>query len=277
MKDMETISIRECIFGIWRDTRQAIKHMPLLFLAVFVISLAAVYGEYVWDALAQINGHSKIISDSMIKSPFMSELIGFMNGIGNAVIAIPLIRFSLRDESLAIENASVRVYVRYFIFWIGLIVASMIILISIHFFGSAILSIAGINQAGKISIIRTAKILVLCGCTYLAARCSLVFPHIALGGQVDWFAAWRDTRGHFWKIACIEAIAVQLPGYIAGTQLLPFLRSHYPTLIFVLPLRAAAKVMAITLATICLAWLYKCFANNIRHSVLPTEKWRIDN
>lgn len=248
--------------------------MPLLFLVVFVISLGAMYGEHLW--YVSIRASVGAVPISMLRSPSANALLRHLGGIGDAIIAVPLIRLSLRNDSFFISNESFRVYLRYFIYWISF-VASAVALVAFVQSVSTIMLAAEIDQAGKLATIQTAKILMICGCAYFFARSSLVFPHIAVGGYVDWRTAWRDTRGNFWKIACIEIIAVQSPTYILDTQVIPFIHSHFTMLVFLLLSQATAKVLVISLSANCLAWLYRCFAREIRSSVTHLDKWQIKN
>jgi hypothetical protein len=54
----------------------------------------------------------------------------------------------------------------------------------------------------------TLAVLVVCGVSFVSARLSLLFPHTAAGGRIQWRAAWEDTRGHFWFISTAAVLAI---------------------------------------------------------------------
>ena len=273
---MRSLSLKKCITGIWLDSGRATRKMPLLFLLVFLVTLGVMYGEHFMNLVIHENERSNDGSIQAMSFLFVKGLIRRMSGIADAIIAIPLIRWSLKNEEFEFSKLSVYTYFRYFIIWMGFVILTVFPLTFALLIGPTF-GIGGLDRVDQFAVTQTAKIMMLFACTYVAARSALVFPHIALGGRIDWQAMWNDTQGHVWKIICIEAMSVQLPSYIESVFFMPFVRRNFSDLYLILSVQAVTKVVFMTLSAVSLAWIYRCFAKEI---LIPGEignDWKMKN
>lgn len=105
----------------------------------------------------------------------------------------------------------------------------------------------------------------LCVVIFIAIRFSLLFCHVGIGRAIRWRASWRDTRGHFWRIAVSHMLALApLEVFLIG--LFALLRawsgmgtrptSLYPIAIVVSLFSSLGMVVGAT----CACWLYRRFA-----------------
>ncbi|QIE22558.1 hypothetical protein [Caballeronia sp. SBC2] len=224
---MEDITLRQCLKGAWRDAASAVRHMPIVFLVAFVAVLATATAGY----KAQFPGmEASGASLTAMTSTSAGHAAGFAQGLISlgvtfvqtlilAVLAVFVVRFAMKLNAepagasatsapvlpaTRLWDAGIR---RYFLLCIALIagyVGAMLAVV-IVWIG---LRLAGLSSGTSMAATATLAILVVCGVSYVSARLSLLFPHTAAGGRIQWRAAWEDTRGHFWFITTAAVLAI---------------------------------------------------------------------
>ena len=227
---MEDITLRQCLKGAWRDAASAVRHMPIVFLVAFVAVLATATAGYKaqFPGMAASGGSLSAMTSSSAghAAGFAQGLISlgvtFVQTLILAVLAVFVVRFAMKlnAEPAAASAASAtsapvlpaaRLWDagirRYFLLCIALIagyVGAMLAVV-IVWIG---LRLAGLSSGTSMAAAATLAILVACGVSYVSARLSLLFPHTAAGGRIQWRAAWEDTRGHFWFITTAAVLAI---------------------------------------------------------------------
>jgi len=221
---MEDITLRQCLKGAWRDAASAVRHMPIVFLVAFVAVLATATAGYKaqFPGIAASGGSLTAMTSSSAghAAGFTQGLISlgvtFVQTLILAVLAVFVVRFAMKlsAESAAASATSEPVIPatrlwdagirRYFLLCIALIagyVGAMLAVV-IVWIG---LRLAGLSSGTSMA---TLAVLVVCGVSFVSARLSLLFPHTAAGGRIQWRAAWEDTRGHFWFISTAAVLAI---------------------------------------------------------------------
>lgn len=128
---------------------------------------------------------------------------------------------------------------------------------------SAVAKNTGLNGSSESAFMQTIIIFLKILLNYVMARSVLLFPHIALGGEIEWAAAWRDTAGHFFVIAFIYGTISTLPSYIISNLMIRYISSVEMNIYFVFPLQAGIKLFLVMLGNSALAWIYLKFARKI--------------
>ena len=224
---MEDITLRQCLTGAWRDAASAVRHMPIVFLVAFVAVLATGTAGY----KAQFSGLAA--SDSSLTAMTSSSAghaAGFTQGLVSlgvtflqtlvlAVLAVFVVRFAMKLHAESAASAAAPVSTpapmhlwdagirRYFLLCIALLAGYVgaALAVMIAWIG---LRLAGVSSGTSMAAAATLAVLVVCGVSYVSARLALLFPHTAVGGRIQWRAAWEDTRGHFWFITTAALLAI---------------------------------------------------------------------
>lgn len=128
---------------------------------------------------------------------------------------------------------------------------------------TAICRTAGLTGNNETPFAQTVTLLLRILFNYVVARSALLFPYIALGGKIEWKAAWRDTHGNFFVIAFIYIIASRLPAYIVANSVIQYISGSKMNIFLVFALQAGTKLTLSLLAVSAFAWIYLSFSNDI--------------
>ncbi|WP_147426631.1 hypothetical protein [Trinickia fusca] len=114
---------------------------------------------------------------------------------------------------------------------------------------------------------------------FFSTRLGLTFTHIAIGHDADWFASWRDTRGHFWTIARLYLIAsgpfdvLERILFTAGPNV--HLHGIAVSPIVLAVARATCDYLNWALTAASCAWLYRRYARLLLELVQIPESSRV--
>jgi hypothetical protein len=285
---MEDITLRQCLKGAWRDAASAVRHMPIVFLVAFVAVLAtgtAGYKAQFPDMAAAGGSLSAMTSSSAghasaATQGLVSLGVTFVQTLVLAVLAVFVVRFAIKLHAepgavsarpapaappIRLWDAGVR---RYFLLCIALIAgyvgATLAVLIA--WIG---LRLAGMSSGTSTAAAATLAVLAVCGVSYVSARLSLLFPHTAAGGQIQWRAAWEDTRGHFWFITTAAVLAI-LPVVGIATvltvvaEMLATAASAGSLTMGLMVVQSVGTLLYTATGATCSVWLYRKFAAILR-------------
>ena len=285
---MEDITLRQCLKGAWRDAASAVRNMPIVFLVAFVAVLAtgtagykaqfsgmAASGSSLTAMTNSSAGHSDGFTQGLI-----SLGITFVQTLVLAVLAVFVVRFAMKlsAEPVAASatptpilpatrlwDAGVR---RYFLLCIALLAGYVgaTLAVMIAWIG---LRLAGLSSGTSMAGTATLAVLAVCGVSYVSARLSLLFPHTAAGGRIQWRAAWEDTRGHFWFIATAALLAI-LPIVGIATvltvvaEMLAAAGSIGSLTLGLMIVQSVGTLLYTATGATCSVWLYRKFAAILR-------------
>jgi hypothetical protein len=258
-------SVAKCILDVWRDVWVTFERMPGLFLvalAISVVALAAVYFLEVAVGPGLCHGGDAIANPTLrevIGSPYVKTSLNHLGGVAAVMVAVPLIRYALSANGLPIGASATMSSIRYATLWfifINLGVAALLIAGILQ----RMLSVLDVPNGWAIEVVRVARFAMMIAQVYFSARFALILPHIALGGKLKWRTAWEDTKGRFFEIAIIDAMAAQLPVWILNRAALPALLKNIPYVWAGLVACAIFNVFAIYISTLSLARIYERFA-----------------
>ncbi|WP_158941186.1 hypothetical protein [Burkholderia sp. S171] len=287
---MEDITLRQCLKGAWRDAASAVRHMPIVFLVAFVAVLATGTAGY----KAQFPGLEASGSTlTAMTSSSAGHAAGFTQGLISlgvtfiqtlilAVLAVFVVRFAMKLSAEPVGASATSVPVppatrlwdagirRYFLLCIALIAGYVgaMLAVAIVWIG---LRLAGLSSGTSMAATATLAVLAVCGVSYVSARLSLLFPHTAAGGRIQWRAAWEDTRGHFWFITTAAVLAI-LPIVGIATvltviaEMLATTGSAGSLTMGLLVVQSVGTLLYTATGATCSVWLYRKFA-----AILATE------
>jgi hypothetical protein len=285
---MEDITLRQCLTGAWRDAASAVRHMPVVFLVAFVAVLATGTAGY----KAQFSGIAA--SDSSLTAMTSSSAghaAGFTQGLISlgitfvqtpvlAVLAVFVVRFAMKLHAepaaaaatpapmpapMRLWDAGIR---RYFLLCVALLAGYVgaALAVVIVWIG---LRLAGLSSGTSMAAAATLAVLVVCGVSYVSARLALLFPHTAVGGRIQWRAAWEDTRGHFWFITTAALLAI-LPVVGIATvltvlaEMLATAGSIGSLTMGLMVVQSVGTLLYTATGATCSVWLYRKFAAILR-------------
>jgi hypothetical protein len=285
---MEDITLRQCLTGAWRDAASAVRHMPIVFLVAFVAVLATGTAGY----KAQFSGLAASESSlTAMTSSSAGHAAGFTQGLISlgvtfvqtlvlAVLAVFVVRFAMKLRAepavvaptpasapaftpppMRIWDAGIR---RYFVLCIALLAGYVgaALAVMIAWIG---LRLAGLSSGTSMAAAATLAVLVVCGVSYVSARLALLFPHTAVGGRIQWRAAWEDTRGHFWFITTAALLAI-LPVVGIATvltvvaEMLAAAGSIGSLTMGLMVVQSVGTLLYTATGATCSVWLYRKFA-----------------
>jgi hypothetical protein len=260
---MAEVPIEKCIAGAWRDTLCAIEKMPILFFVMFGVSLGMVRIEHITHLHAALHASGRLPYDVFYAAPYFQILANHGGNIGEPILAIPVIRFAINGDVSRLSSISFRVYGRCFA--ISIVLAAVVILaIAIVQVAEAALPAGGVDIQNNAPATQTLLTLRLIAVAYVFARGALLFPHVALGGRMNWQAAWFDTHGQALRVACIYGIGSLIPGYLLTQLFLPLLHQSFASASLDLFAEALVRLFMWTLSSATLAWIYRKYARTIR-------------
>src|SRR5471032_104180 len=282
---MEDITLRQCLKGAWRDAASAVRHMPIVFLVAFVAVLATGTAGYKaqFSGIAASGGSLTAMTSSSAghSDGFTQGLISLgITFVQTLVLAVFVVRFAMKLSAepaaasatptpilpaTRLWDAGIR---RYFLLCVALIagyvgatLAVMIVWIGLR--------LAGLSSGTSMAATATLAVLVVCGVSYASARLSLLFPHTAAGGRIQWRAAWEDTRGHFWFIATAALLAI-LPIVGIATvltvvaEMLGTAGAIGSLTLGLMVVQSVGTLLYTATGATCSVWLYRKFAAILR-------------
>jgi hypothetical protein len=280
---MEDITLRQCLKGAWRDSASALRHMPIAFVLAFVAVLATGTIGYKaqFTGAASAGGSLSAMTRSSagqaagIDQGLLSLGVTFVQTLVLAVLAVLVIRFAMKlntepgaastvpstpttPPAMRFGDAGVR---RYFVLCIALLAGYVgaTLAVIVVWIG---LRLAGLSSGTSMAATATLGVLVVCGVSYVSVRLSLLFPHTAAGGRIQWRAAWEDTRGHFWFIGTAAVLAI-LPIIAIATvltmiaEMLATLGSDVSLTMGLMLVQSVGTVLYTATGATCSVWLYR--------------------
>jgi hypothetical protein len=206
--------------------------------------------------------------------------VTFVQTLVLAVLAVFVVRFAMKLHAepataaatpapapapMRLWDAGIR---RYFLLciallagYVGAALAVMIVWIGLR--------LAGLSSGTSMAAAATLAVLVVCGVSYLSARLALLFPHTAVGGRIQWRAAWEDTRGHFWFITTAALLAI-LPVVGIATvltvlaEMLATAGSIGSLTMGLMVVQSVGTLLYTATGATCSVWLYRKFAAILR-------------
>jgi hypothetical protein len=283
----EPITLGQCFRGSWRDTGRAIRAMPTLFMVVFVLVFLTIAGSSAFldtqqTAASFTTAGGAFGSHASVSNSLTTIAIEFAQWVVLAVLAVQVIRFAMaasadpaadgdkpvQAPALRLWDAGVRRYLVLCIVMAGAYVAMAVGIVLVVL----ALRVVGVTGGSSYAASATLAVLALCGMSYVWARLSLLFPHTAAGGQLQWRAAWNDSRSHFWMIAT-TAVVVILPVMAVSTmisvmaELMGTIDSIGAITYGVLIIQSAATLLYAATTATCSVWLYRRFAAQLVRTV----------
>ena len=278
---MEVITLNQCFKGAWRDAGRVMRSMPLFFIVCFVLVLASSiagnqFQSMVGDpsglsgapmsATALASAHGAAIGDGL-----ESMGLALLQGIVIAALAVQVIRFTMLSDVVlpdAIPKPPMRLwdagFRRYFLLFLLLVAGYVAVAIAVLVIW-AIARFSDLDTGSTYALTLTVAVLALCGASYVSARFALLFPFVAAGGRMQWRAAWKDSRGHFWFISMATLVTL-LPVLASAVVLAAVAQLAMPTgasddlSIPLLVLQTLVTVLYTATTASCSVWLYRKFA-----------------
>jgi hypothetical protein len=290
---MEDITLRQCLKGAWRDAASALRHMPIVFVLAFVAVLATGtvgYKAQFSEAAAAGGSLSATSSSSAghaagINQGLISLGVTLVQTLVLAVMAVLVIRFAMKLNAEPGAASAVPVvpatsatppaarfgvagFRRYFLLCIALLAGYVAATLAVIVVWIG-LRLSGLSSGTSMAAAATLAVLVICGVSYVSARLSLLFPHTAAGGRIQWRAAWEDTRGHFWFITTAAVLAI-LP-IIAIATVLTMIAEMLATggsigslTMGLMLVQSVGTVLYTATGATCSVWLYKKYGAILR-------------
>jgi hypothetical protein len=285
---MEDITLRQCLKGAWRDAASAVRHMPIVFLVAFVAVLATATAGYTaqFPGMAESGGSLTAMTGSSaghaagFGQALVSLGVTFVQTLILAVLAVFVVRFAMKLSAEPAEASAISAPVlpatrlwdagirRYFLLCIALVAGYVgaTLAVVIVWIG---LRLAGLSSGTSMAATATLAVLAVCGVSYVSARLSLLFPHTAAGGRIQWRAAWEDTRGHFWFITTAAVLAI-LPIICIATvltviaEMLATAGSIGSLTMGLMVVQSVGTLLYTATGATCSVWLYRKFAAILR-------------
>jgi len=272
---MQNLTFSQCFKGAWHDTAQAIVKMPLLTLILFGFSLAVfLNADQQFASMQQTAGAAD--SGSLASLFSVGALICVF--ITTARVIRLCVQGEVQRPMLAGVNRLVLLNLIYMacVTVVVVVVALAYMGLSTHKGTGTGASVIAANRpyATALLILTAVVALLIVAVVVLVAvvvRLILMTPHVVLGGTFEWRKAWRDTRGHFWRIF-VTLIGILAPVVIIyvplalGSQSL-VMRADTGSLLYDAALFTSTLcyVVYTIVSAAAYAWLYKRFANTLLH------------
>ncbi len=266
---MEQFTLKECFNGAWRDAGRSVLNRPGLFVLLIGYALSmCIRVQMQLDEAAgtSIMGHAPI--------RLMCSLVQAATWIGLPVQAA---RYVLLGPSQA--RAS-RFFDRgFWRYWrvclvIGLAVGAVGLAGALSLYLVARGLGHQLDRTSLLLVIVVAALFAAALLIYVSARMCLLLCHVAIGGSARWRAAWRDTRGQFWRIwgtqfvVALPLSVVPIVCYILAPPVLRTLGGNSTTWFFGIISGVSVAVWC-TVNVSSSAWLYRRYANEIRETTTP--------
>jgi hypothetical protein len=264
---LESITLKDCFKGSWRDAGGAMLSRPLTFMVFFVLILLS----------CLLNAHFEIAATSArtigaAHAALNQQLLRLISICANLLWTLmasaQVMRFSLLGVA---KNQAMAIIDRNFLRYAGLLFA---VLLSFPI-SALVLSISLIKFAsgtvirhGIMPLAMTCSVLLASGFLYIAVRLSLLLCNAAVGKRSSYALTWKATGGHFWRIFATH-IVVYLP--IVGIAILiasfdGFLKKTVAPGVFFLfngVAYAVISMIMITTSAACSAWFYRRYVPNV--------------
>jgi len=260
---MQFITKTQCFRGSWRDTAQALYKLPLTFCVTFMLLLIV---SYTVDRSPMASFSRKIAYHGFLCLTTLLTLVVSAN------LAIRVSRYTLLGETRGTAKGSLQRYLLLPLITccgVGILVPfalflGFMLIYLLHSFGIA-------NDASTALFVGGASIAFFFGGVgYVWVRLSLLYPHIAAGGKLDWRDAWYDSQDHFWEMLAMF-ICTTLPITIVSTVLEIYLPHVFAKLGSAGLLHDIWMFFAIVLHLVnlalcaaCSTWIYRRFAKELQ-------------
>lgn len=266
MDQVETVALRQYLAAVWKDVKSATFGRPVI---ASILLVALTLGNYVG-----INANvAEAASEKGSLAHFGEWLTGALAGGARLLIGVAIAMLVIRHAML---GAKARFRLMNLAYWkcVGAVT-----LLELGVFGLAMsIAVGAIIATDSVNtwlIVAAAYGVAL----FFSVRLGLTFTHIAIGHDADWFASWRDTRGHFWTIARLYLVAsgpfdvLERILFTAG----PGVHLHgiaVPHIVLAVA-RATCDYLNWALTAASAAWLYRRYARLLLELVQIPESSRI--
>lgn len=276
---MESITIGQCFKGAWKDAGPALRYRPRAVLIIFAL-LAII--TYVQNALMLLIPSPVVIAiatyghEAIYLLPVIFIVIEFFAFAG---LSVQVERHTLLGadaaRSLAFFDKGFWKFVGVcLLLWLLFAVAMTALFDAVmlmprlrDFTEQGFLADHATDLAWLAGMLALFAIAL-----FVSIRLSLLLCHVATGGRTLWRAAWRDTRGHFWKIVAtylaigLPMLVITIAYGVIKTEFIAVLLSHgmEDLIVFCLSLiEALWMIFAIALGAACSVWVYRRFSSAI--------------
>ncbi|MFL9870041.1 hypothetical protein [Paraburkholderia megapolitana] len=276
---MESITIGRCFTGAWKDAASALRCRPLVVFIIFILLLMA---SYVQNALTLFVSSPEV----MAIAAYGTWTIYLLTGILSLTQLCAFAGLSMQVQRYTVLGADAARSAVFFnkpfwkfiglslLLWLLFVVATgagfnaLVLMLSLgRSTDQGFLADHGTDLAWSAVLLPLFVIGLL-----VSIRLSVLLCHVATGGRVLWRAAWRDTRGHVWKIA-LTYLLTGLPMFVIlivyavfkGVSIAILLGYGIGDSILVClsVVEALWVLFAIALGAACSAWVYRRFASTL--------------
>lgn len=252
---MEPVTFNQCVRGAWKSARSTTFERPVVALILFVALLLTSY--------MQAKTNVELGADPSQAANTGLALIGALATLVKSCVIIDVFLFVARHTLLGATATHGFAFIdKAFWRYVG---ASLLIVLGI-LAAVVALSLFVVFAFGSRPTWWWPMAVIALAAWLIGVRLSLVFAHIAIGHEIQWRAAWQDSRGHFWSItltylvAMLPLIAVALVlavVYLLAVQHM-ISAAHHAQLIALGV--AVWTYAASSLHAACSAWLYRRYA-----------------
>lgn len=251
---MQQMTFMECVKRAWSSAWQAATQMPLLVAGTFIV-----YAALGWFGLAGRPVPTEGVAPSA-GLVALGNLASLLNSLVYLWFTLKISRFVLLGErAKPLMPAGAKPILR--IFAVGLIL--VVALGALAFVLWFVLRPQYQGGAAFLMLIVSAVWI------FVAVRLSLLFPALAIGSPINFGAAWRDSRGHFWSLFGVTLVAA-LPIAVCGLLILigmglagasPAIVQTPQWLTALAIVQSIGNIVFALLTTTALAWLYRRYAS----------------
>ncbi|WP_144140334.1 hypothetical protein [Paraburkholderia sp. BCC1884] len=260
---METATFWRCARDAWVDAWKIISRRPTW---VAIAATALLVANTLPITLNHLDG-SAVHASRLLPSVTLLARSVVMVALSVTVMQ----QIMLGEPELRLSSMFGKEFRRYFRVSAMLMLALVAVGVVLIGGGTVAFRALGLRHAVWFEALLLGAIIVFL-CIFVFTRFSLLFCHVAIGGDMKWRAAWKDTRGHFWRIA-LSHLLTGLPVGICAIGLLLLARVAFRSLdtvtvaYVVAIVQSLFTVVGLVAGSACSCWLYRRFALKLRESV----------
>ncbi|NIE64156.1 hypothetical protein [Burkholderia sp. Ax-1719] len=254
---MNPVTFGQCVKGAWRDGLRYVKAQPVLLLIFCVLAWLTFFAE---TALVPVDVPPFRLLAYVPYSVFeLAKMAVF------STLTIQVTRFALLGASASNGPLLSRPFWRYLGLNSALIVSFLIVTAcAVALAYGLLLVLARHHVLAPLFVplmLGGGGAIAACAMIFVYFRLSLLFTHVAVGRELQFRAAWIDTRGHCWSILLTQMVVTCPPSILmwflsitAGPA-----RQHGWGSVEA-ALNGAVWVIMLCVGGTCSAWLYRRYA-----------------
>ncbi|MBN3774428.1 hypothetical protein [Burkholderia sp. Se-20378] len=247
---MKRPTLKACIVGTWQDAWRAVGQMPDQHVLMLVVLVAIFFVEHDAMRAARASYPDHAVLSALLKSRSFKSFIVDASNFANVLLVVPLTRYVLLGNASSALKVPRKTYIRYFFHWVLYVSVQSFITWSISALHTSPKPLVALT--GFITILVLAVVL-----THFLLCYLLIFPLVALELPLQWKAVWSDMSGQRWSAFLIFVIAGFLPAFLLAVPIFNAPLFHAAPLPIQVVVKAALKVVEISLGTVATAWIYR--------------------